>query len=59
MPLTPPEQPVQGAGLAGGEIRPPENPSDKDHRILALESRVTDGIKVPVDVLVQVTHINR
>jgi hypothetical protein len=59
MPAAPPQQPVQGAGLADGEICPPENPADEDHGIVALECRVLDSIKVLVDVTVQVAHIIR
>ena len=59
MPLASPDQPMQGTGLTGGEVRPPEDPPDKGHRVLAFEWRVTNRIKVPVDMLVQVAHIDR
>jgi len=57
MPFAPPQQPVQGARLADSEIRPSENATDKDHRILAFECRVMNGIKIPVYMAIEVAHI--
>ena len=42
VPFTPAQQPVQGARLTDGQVRPPDNPPDKDHSILPLEIRMMD-----------------
>ena len=44
MPLAPAQQPVQGARLADGQVRPTEDTSYEDHGILPLELRVMDLI---------------
>ncbi len=41
------------------ELCPAKDAPYEDHRVFALECRVFDGIKVPVDVPVQVAHIDR
>lgn len=42
MPLAPAQQPVQGARLSDGQVRPTEDTSYEDHGILPLELRVMD-----------------
>ena len=59
MPFAPAQQPVQGACLTDGQVRPPENPADEGHGIPALEGRVVNRVQVPVDVAVEVAHIVR
>lgn len=50
---------MHGACLPGGEAGPPEDPTDHDHRILALERRVVNRVEEPVDMPVQVSHLVR